>query len=76
MKYIELRAPTSSTEHGQFQVGETLTGSDSGFSINISSFDELDMKDTYADNIEFETEGDDILDFTERNPFGEFGNRS
>ena len=76
MKYIELRAPTGSTEHGQFQVGETLTGSDSGFSINISSFDELDMKDTYADNIEFETEGDDILDFTERNPFGEFGNRS
>ena len=76
MKYIELRAPTGSTEHGQFQVGETLTGSDSGFSINISSFDELDMKDAYADNIEFETLGDDILDFTERNPFGEFGNRS
>ena len=75
-RYIELRAPTGSTEHGQFQVGETLTGSNSGFSINISSFDELDMKDTYADNIEFETEGDGILDFTERNPFGEFGNRS
>ena len=75
-RYIELRAPTGSTEHGQFQVGETLTGSNSGFSINISSFDELDMKDAYADNIEFETEGDDILDFTERNPFGEFGNRS
>jgi len=75
-RFIELRAPTGNTEHGEFQVGETLTGSDSGFSINISSFDELDMKDTYADNIEFETEGDDILDFTERNPFGEFGNRS
>lgn len=75
-RYIELRAPTGSTEHGQFQVGETLTGSNSGFSINISSFDELDMKDAYADNVEFETEGDGILDFTERNPFGEFGNRS
>jgi len=75
-RFIELRAPTGNTEHGEFQIGETLTGSDSGFSINISSFDELDMKDTYADNIEFETEGDDILDFTERNPFGEFGNRS
>lgn len=74
--YIELRSPTGTDENGTFLVGETLTGQTSGFSINISSFDELDMKDTYAQNIEFETLGDNILDFTERNPFGEFGNRS
>ena len=35
----------------------------------ISDQDEYDV---YADNIEFETEADNILDFTERNPFGEF----
>ena len=74
--YIELSSPISTADYSTYQIGETLTGQDSGFSINISSFDELDMKDAYAQNIEFETIGDGILDFTERNPFGEFGNRS
>ena len=61
---------------GEFQTGETLTGSDSGFTINITTFDELNIKDAYADNLDFETLGDNLLDFTEVNPFGEFGNRS
>jgi len=74
--YVELRTFTSNADHNTYQIGETLTGTDSGFSINISSFDELDIKDAYASNIEFEVEADGILDFTERNPFGEFGNRS
>ena len=74
--WIELRAFNANTNYNTYQVGETLTGVKSGFSINISSFDELDMEDAFASNIEFENTGDDILDFTERNPFGEFGNRS
>ena len=69
--WVELRA-----FNGEFQVGETLTGSDSGFTINITTFDELNIKDSYADNLDFETLGDNLLDFTEFNPFGEFGNRS
>jgi len=69
--YVELRAP-----NGEFVVGETLTGEESGFSINISSFDDIHIKDPYSQNFEFETLGDEILDFTERNPFGEFGNRN
>ena len=76
LRYVELRAPLATAEYDTYQIGETLTGQESGFSINISSFDELDMEDPFASNIEFETEGDNILDFTERNPFGEFGNRS
>ena len=76
LRYLELRAPLATADYNVYQIGETLTGQESGFSINISSFDELDMKDAYAQNIEFETIGDGILDFTERNPFGEFGNRS
>jgi hypothetical protein len=75
-KYIELRAPTGASNQGTYLIGETLTGQESGFTINISSFDELDIKDAYADNSEFEKLGDDILDFTERNPFGEYGKRS
>ena len=74
--WIELRAFNANSNYNTYQVGETLTGVKSGFSINISSFDELDMEDAFASNIEFENTGDDILDFTERNPFGEFGNRS
>ena len=69
--WVELRA-----FNGEFQTGETLTGGSSGFSINITTFDELNIKDAYADNLDFETLGDNLLDFTEFNPFGEFGNRS
>ena len=74
--YIELRSPISNENYTTFKVGEILTGTESNFSINISSFDELDMEDPFAQNIEFEKLGDEILDFSERNPFGEFGNRS
>ena len=74
--YVELRAPTGASNQGTYLIGEPITGQESGFSINISSFDELDMKDAYADNVEFETLGDDLLDFTERNPFGEYGKRN
>ena len=74
--WIELRAFNANNDYNTYQIGETLTGNTSGFSINISSFDELDMEDAYASNIEFESAGDGILDFTEINPFGEFGNRS
>jgi len=70
-RYIELRSPT-----GEFSLGEIATGQESGFTINISSFDELDIKDPYAQNSEFESFGDEILDFTETNPFGVIGNRS
>ena len=75
-RYVELRAPIATADYNVYQIGETLTGQESGFSINISSFDELDMEDPFAQNIEFENTGDSILDFTEVNPFGEFGNRS
>ena len=75
-RYVELRAPIATANYNTYQIGETLTGQESGFSINISSFDELDMEDPFAQNIEFENTGDSILDFTEVNPFGEFGNRS
>ena len=74
--WIELRAFNANNDYNTYQIGETLTGNTSGFSINISSFDELDMEDAYASNIEFESAGDGILDFTEINPFGEFGSRS
>ena len=51
-------------------IGTTQNGSDAAY--KIQSISDQDEYDVYADNIEFETEADNILDFTERNPFGEF----
>ena len=64
--WLKLKNPT-----GDFLVGELLMGSTSGATVTIHSFDPIDSTDDkYYDNVEFETEADDILDFTESNPFG------
>ena len=65
----------------QFGVGEKITGNQSGASYIIESVD-YDTPTEFADpdmygnmfneNKQIETEGDDLLDFTERNPFGSF----
>lgn len=58
---------------GQFAQGETITGNLSGTTRTLSTFDTLDMDDVYAENRPIEFAADDILDFSEANPFGEFG---
>ena len=51
-------------------IGTTLNGSDAQYIVkSISNQDETDL---FGDNNPFETEADAILDFSERNPFGEF----
>lgn len=50
-------------------IGTTQLGSDA--SRTILSISDQDEYDEFADNIEIESEADTILDFTERNPFGE-----
>ena len=50
-----------------------IIGDESNATWVITAIDEaadLD-NDTFADNRDFETEGDDIIDFSETNPFGE-----
>jgi hypothetical protein len=51
-------------------IGTTQLGSDA--QRIIQSISDQDEYDEYADNIEMESEADDILDFSEKNPFGEF----
>ena len=62
---------------GNFNAGENLTGTDSGTVRAVTTVDNL-TQDTlqYSDNKYIETSGDELLDFTEVNPFGEFGNIS
>ncbi len=53
-----------------FRVGETITGSKSGATQVIRIIDLDPDTDEYADNFNIETAADEILDFTEQNPFG------
>jgi len=56
---------------GQFRSGETIVGSASSASYILKSYDNYSYEEEYDKNEEFEVEADNILDFTESNPFGE-----
>ena len=56
---------------GDFTVGETIVGAGASYRI-LAVGDDLTTDIPFAQNEVLETEADEILDFTERNPFGEF----
>ena len=55
-----------------FFPGERVVGQDSGASWMVQVYTHDDTYDKYTENDEFETLGDNLLDFTETNPFGTF----
>ena len=55
-----------------FYPGETIVGKESGASWVAKSYVADDTYDKYTENDEFESEGENLLDFTETNPFGTF----
>ena len=63
---------------GRFSIGELIvgtaktTGETIAYRLNSINYndDETNL-DSYGDNVSFQSEGDAILDFTEKNPFGE-----
>ena len=57
--------------NGSFIVGESVTGGESGAVYSMRDQNSDDLTLAFADNDNIETEADNILDFTERNPFGE-----
>lgn len=60
---------------GNFASNENLVGQTSGASWSISSFSSIeDTNSNYDDNKYIEDKADQILDFSEKNPFGEYGN--
>jgi hypothetical protein len=68
--WVKLKSPT-----GTFLVGESLVGTESGATIVLDSYDEQATADPkYSEAVTFETLGDDIIDFSEGNPFGLSGN--
>lgn len=62
---------------GQFKESENIVGSDTGATWAVDSFSTIDFQLTdyeYAENKYYEDKADNLLDFTEKNPFGEYGN--
>ena len=61
---------------GNFTDNDTLVGQTSGAQWTINTFSSIDTEnDPEAENDFFESEGDNIIDWTENNPFGEYGNQ-
>lgn len=60
---------------GTFAENETLTGNTSGAIWVVGTYDTLNNTNSIFDqNRQIEDKADDIVDWTERNPFGEYGN--
>ena len=60
------------TTQTRFQRGENIVGQESGASYPVQEYRHEDIYDKYTENDEFEVQADEILDFSERNPFGTF----
>ena len=61
---------------GRFTIPETVTGNTSSASWTTSNYNTLNNENSDIDqNWTLETQADSIIDFTEGNPFGEFGNK-
>ena len=60
---------------GMYAIPETLTGNTSGAAWTSATYNTLNTMNSDTDqNFTLETQADAILDFTESNPFGDFGN--
>ena len=56
---------------GTFLQGESITGDESGAVYTLAVDTTDDIVTPYADNQTIQSEGDDILDWTRKNPFGD-----
>jgi hypothetical protein len=56
--------------NGDFSIGERIVGTSSSASYTLRSTDEFYVASGYGSNKEIELESDQIIDFTEKNPFG------
>lgn len=62
----------SSSDSKGFYPGEILVGTASSTSYIVESFDSYDKYDKYSENKTIETEAEQIIDFSESNPFGTY----
>ena len=55
---------------GSFTPGETIVGAASNASRTLRTIDNFAVQDGYSDNSDIEIEADNIIDFSNTNPFG------
>jgi len=61
---------------GIFSIPETITGDTSSAAWTSATYNTLNNQNSDSEaNWQIETQADNIIDFTEGNPFGEFGNK-
>jgi len=68
---LQITNASSNFALGEIVVGIGTSNLGSDAKRKIGSISDQDEFDEFADNIEIESEADTILDFTEKNPFGE-----
>ena len=62
---------------GSFRSGETITGNDSSAVWTTFTYNTINnVNDEYDNNYDIEIKADEIIDFTQTNPFGEYGNKN
>ena len=71
-KILQVKTLNGSFIRGESVVGIGTTVGGSNANYKILSINTQDEYDDYADNIPIENEADEILDFSERNPFGDY----
>jgi len=71
-RILQVKTLNGSFIRGESVVGMGTTSGGSNANYKIVSINTQDEYDDYADNIPLENEADEILDFSERNPFGDY----
>lgn len=71
-RILQVKTLNGSFIRGESVVGMGTTSGGSNANYKIFSINTQDEYDDYADNIPIENEADEILDFSERNPFGDY----
>ena len=71
-RILQVKTLNGSFIQGESVVGMGTTSGGSNANYKIRSINTQDEYDDYADNIPIENEADEILDFSERNPFGDY----
>jgi hypothetical protein len=71
-RILQVKTLNGSFIRGESVVGMGTTSGGSNANYKIRSINTQNEYDDYADNIPIENEADEILDFSERNPFGDY----
>ena len=71
-KILKVSNVSGGTQGQGFYPGEIIIGTASSASYALSISSEWDLYDKYGENLIIENEADQIIDFSESNPFGIF----